>query len=294
MVSPPGATRTQANAIVTRSPRGDIAVVQVAGLVDEKFAGFGDLGNAKTVIIDVSRMTRMTSFGVRQWMKGMEAIPKATTERYLLGCQMFFIDQLNMVLNFAGGAQIVTAIAPYTCPSCGQESGEVIDLLADRAAIAKGVAPERVCSRCNGKLVFDEPLESYFAFVSKYGATKLSKDVAVQLAALGLYESREAPADKPPRVIKLVQGAVTYFRIIGTLGTSFRARPFIVGAEGEIVLDLAEVQSCDSTCAHEWRKLVNAGGEMQPGPNLLPAALAARRKRSESMREMCRTPLKTR
>ena len=54
---------------------GDAALVSVAGLVDEHFAGFGSLGDGmKTVVINVSGMTRMTSFGVRQWLKGMDAL----------------------------------------------------------------------------------------------------------------------------------------------------------------------------------------------------------------------------
>ena len=44
----------------------------------------------------------MTSFGVRQWLKGMDALPKTITDLYLLGCPTFFVDQLNMVLNFGG------------------------------------------------------------------------------------------------------------------------------------------------------------------------------------------------
>ena len=258
-VSPPStSTSSKASSVVCHSPSGDVAVVQIVGLVDEKFAGFGDVGSAKALVIDVSRMTRMTSFGVRQWMKGMEAVPKTVTDRYLLGCPLFFIDQMNMVLNFAGGAQIITAVAPYTCPACATESSELVDLLAERATIARGAAPERMCQSCGGKLELDEAPESYFAFVPKHGATKLRDDVARQLAHLGLYMSRETIADKPPKVIKLIQGSVTYFRIIGTIASTFRARPFIVGAEGEVVLDVAEVQRCDSTGAHEWRKLVKS------------------------------------
>src|SRR5437764_1494834 len=95
---------------------GTAVLVNVSGLVDERFLGFGDLGGATTVVINVSGLTRMTSFGVRQWLKAIEALPKTIADLYLIGCPTFFVDQLNMVLNFGGAAKVLTVVAPYTCP----------------------------------------------------------------------------------------------------------------------------------------------------------------------------------
>jgi eukaryotic-like serine/threonine-protein kinase len=249
---------------------GDVALVSVAGLVDEHFGGFGHLGEGvKTVIINVSSMTRMTSFGVRQWLKGMDALPKSISDLYLLGCPTFFVDQLNMVLNFGGASQILTVVAPYTCPSCGVESGETIDVLAERASLAKGGVSEKECARCGGKLEFDETPESYFSFVNKYAASSIQPAAAQLLAMQGLYTAVDTAAEKPPRIIKLVHGSVTYFRIIGTIGSMFRARPFLVGAEGEVVIDLAEVDRFDPLGQREWRRLLKTLATQVPAVTLV-------------------------
>ncbi|HSK03403.1 MAG TPA: hypothetical protein VK932_19260, partial [Kofleriaceae bacterium] len=92
---------------------GDATLVSISGLVDERFLGFGDIGAAKTVVLNVAGMTRMTSFGVRQWLKAMDALPKSISDLYLLGCPTFFVDQLNMVLNFGGPAKVLTVVAPH-------------------------------------------------------------------------------------------------------------------------------------------------------------------------------------
>src|SRR4051794_8284783 len=89
--SPASTARAKAAVKVTTSD--DAALVSVSGLIDERFLGFGDLGGRKIAIIDVSGMTRMTSFGVRQWLKAMDALPKSITDLYLLGCPTFFVDQ---------------------------------------------------------------------------------------------------------------------------------------------------------------------------------------------------------
>src|SRR5689334_8059836 len=201
---------------------GEVSVLTVSGVVDDGFDGFGTIDpSAKALVIDVSGMTRMTSFGVRQWMKAAEAIPKTITDQYLLGCPTFFVDQLNMVLNFAGSSSVLSVLAPYMCIQCGGESAEVLDVLGDRTQLLRGAAPDRQCSVCSSKLELDESADSYFGFVKKHGATAIRPDVAQYLATLGRYYAPEAPADgeKPPRTIKLVHGSVTYFRIIGTIGT---------------------------------------------------------------------------
>src|SRR5262245_44873446 len=256
-------------AVIEQVTSGDAVLVGVSGLVDERFVGFGDIGAVKTVVINVAGMTRMTSFGVRQWLKAMDALPKTITDLYLLGCPTFFVDQLNMVLNFGGASKVLTVIAPHTCPSCGVESGELIDVLAERSNLAKGGLPEKDCARCGGKLEFDETPESYFAFVTKYGASSLQPAAAQLLASQGLYISSDTTAEKPPRIIKLVHGSVTYFRIIGTIGTTFRARPFLVGAEGEVVIDLAEVQRFDSGGLKEWRRLLKSLAGQVPAVTLV-------------------------
>ena len=253
---PPAAARSPAS--VELVTVGEATLVSVAGLVDERFLGFGDIGAMRTVVLNVSGMTRMTSFGVRQWLKAMDALPKTITDLYLLGCPTFFVDQLNMVLNFGGAGKVLTVVAPHTCPSCGVESGETVDVLAERAALAKGGLPEKECARCGGKLEFDETPESYFAFVSKYAASSIHPAAAQLLATRGLYASSDVAAEKPPKIIKLVHGSVTYFRIIGTIGSMFRARPFLVGAEGEIVIDLAEVDRFDAAAQKEWRRLLKS------------------------------------
>jgi serine/threonine protein kinase len=247
-----------------------VALVSVSGLVDEHFAGFGTFGpEIKAAILNVTTMTRMTSFGVRQWLKSMDALPKAITDIYLLGCPTFFVDQLNMVLNFGGPAHVLTVIAPYTCPSCGVESGETIDVYADRAALAKGGVPDKECARCGGKLEFDETPESYFSFVAKYATTAVNPAAAQFLAEQKLYVAVDTASEKPLRIIKLVHGSVTYFRIIGTVGAMFRARPFLVGAEGEVVIDLAEVDRFDPGGQREWRRLLKSLATQVPSVTLV-------------------------
>ena len=164
------------------SNAGDAALVRVYGMLDENFGGFGDPG-ASTVVLDVSGLKFITSFGVRQWLRAMAGLPPTARDVYLAGCPRIFVEQLNMILNFGGKAQILTLLAPYRCVTCGAESEHMIDAVAQATDIANGRLPERACPKCNGKLVLDEIPEMYFACLQRYGPRHVSP-VAQQLIAM--------------------------------------------------------------------------------------------------------------
>jgi serine/threonine protein kinase len=282
---PTGTPATQPVAGIDLVTTGETALVNVGGIVDEHFAGFGALpATTKSLVLNVTGMKRMTSFGVRQWVNTFEALPKSISNIYLLGCPIFFVDQLNMVLNFGGSSQVLTVLAPFVCPACGAETAEAIDVLADRATLAKGQVPDKPCARCGGGLEFDDMPESYFTFVAKYAATSILPEVAELLASHGLYTAIEATAEKPPKILKLVRGAVTYFRIIGVIGSTFRARPFLVGAEGEVVVDLAEVERFDALGLREWRRLLKSLASQVPALTLVDVTESLLAEASDSFR----------
>ncbi len=156
--------------------------MRVHGMLDEHFGGFGDL-SASVVVLDVGGIKFITSFGVRQWLRAMAGLPATAREVYLAGCPRIFVEQLNMILNFGGRAQILTLLAPYRCTACGLENEHLIDAVSQGEQIATGTLPEKMCAKCNGKLVLDEIPEMYFACLQRYGPRTVSP-VAQQLIAM--------------------------------------------------------------------------------------------------------------
>jgi eukaryotic-like serine/threonine-protein kinase len=266
--------------------QGAAAILTVSGLIDEGFQGFGSFPDeTQTLVIDVSKVTRMTSFGVRQWLKAMDGLPRRLTDLYMIGCPTFVVDQMNMVLNFGGAAKVLTVQAPFVCTGCGAESSDrLIDVMAHRSKLMEGTVPEQTCTSCSAILEFDEAPESFFALVSKYGATQVSVAAAEILATFGLYQApdrEEEGEEKAPKIFKIVQDSVTYFKISGVLGRAFRSRPLAVGAEGEVVLDVSEVTRFTQSGQREWDRLirhlstqVNAITVVDVGEPMLQAAAA--------------------
>ena len=49
----------------------------------------------------------------------------------------------------------------------------------------------------------------------------------------------------------------------------FRARPFLVGAEGEVVIDFAEVERFDASGEREWQRLLKSLSTQVPAVTLV-------------------------
>lgn len=180
---PPASTRTRTRVAPEVSRAGDGAIVTVMGMIDELFPGFGELADARVVVIDLAGVTFMTSFGVRQWLRSMAAIPATVEHLYLLHCPTIIVDQLNMILNFGGRATIVSLDAPFICSKCSATSKEVVDVLAEGDAIQRGELAPRSCKRCNGALLFDDYVESYFACLKKYRAIEVEPSATALIAS---------------------------------------------------------------------------------------------------------------
>ena len=231
--------------------------IHMAGVIDERFAAAQLLQNlAPVTILDLDGIKRITSFGVRQWSDAMKSLPATVKHLYLVRCPPCFVDQLNMVLNFGGRAEILTATAIYFCDKCQEERPVRIDVLADRAQIGSGQAPPATCPTCKEPLQLEDDPAQYFRFATSYGAKAIDPGAAKMLKQTRLYEVRET--GRPPEETKLVHGEVTLFQITGTLDRRFKPRRLASGVEGHVVFDLAEVEGLDPVGAARWKQLLDA------------------------------------
>ncbi len=178
---------------------GDSALVRINGLIDERFPGFGDLSGVRTAVIDLGGVSFMTSFGVRQWLLSMAAVPPEVANLYLLNCPSIIVDQLNMIFNFGGRSKVVSLTAPFMCTSCSAESKQTIDVLSEGAALTQGKLAPRNCTRCGSALELDEIVESYFACLTKYGATSVDPAAAALIAQSAGLETKEVKSVLPVR-----------------------------------------------------------------------------------------------
>jgi hypothetical protein len=215
------------NLAATVRPARHGRVIALAGTIDETF----EVGRLRdeihgTVILDLDGVTRVTSYGVREWIRLVSSVDVA----YLayVRCRAAVVAQFNMVPKFAGRGQVISLYLPFLC-DCGHEFELLRDLRRDYAALASFVIDPEPCSRCGKRAPLDELPESYLSFVAARPAP------APPLAAELLIDRHDAHGPTF-HLHKEVMGNLTALWLSGAIDEQLRFRRILDGVEGEIVI----------------------------------------------------------
>ncbi len=140
--------------------RGGVTYVRLNGTVDESFDPQALLAEARgqKVILNLKGVTRLSSFGVREWTHAMRELCARVEHVYLVEVSPAVVTQLNMVANFAGAAHVLSVQAPFYC-DCGYESEITYDLRDGEVNLGSVV-----CRECASLMSFDDDPESYFQY----------------------------------------------------------------------------------------------------------------------------------
>jgi anti-anti-sigma regulatory factor len=140
---------------------------------DADLANLAQRLESGVVVMDLSGVTRINSYGVREWMSFTRALPAGVT-LVLEGCPVAFVNQLNTIANFAGPAVIRSVFVPHVCAKCGQPGQHVVELEALRSAAPSAASASQIlgavlgsCHACSGALEPDVSPELYFRFMKK-------------------------------------------------------------------------------------------------------------------------------
>ncbi len=233
------------HATLDRSTIGPVTHVRIGGAIDETFpARQVAQGASEYLILDVGRVTRISSFGVRLWMELTRALPEGGQGLYVVNAPPCFVDQLSMVEGFAGVATVLSVLAPYQCGTCNEERLRLVDLKSSHEQIAKGEAPAHTCPVCGNALEFADNPSEYFAYLRSRPVGDVAPVVDHYLKAL-----RAPDVEKLPSHLKVVEGDITFIRIAGPLRSDLNIRRLAGGLQGVAVYDLGQVSAVEPDSA---------------------------------------------
>lgn len=215
---------------VERTSVGKVSVVTITGRLTEAFIG-AEVGRQLSgdVVLDLSGIERVTSFGVREWLSMMHAAEPNLSSLYLARCTEPIVNQLTMIRGFVGPGRVLSFFAPYACTGCGEVFHRLIDAEADSDAIRRNDPPPASCPKCGCDGRFDDDPRSYFAIASQL-ATSVPQSIR---AATGPVELTGRPS-----LEKHVDGGFTRVVVNGRLDGGLRWRRAMEGLEGKLVIDL--------------------------------------------------------
>lgn len=208
-------------------------LVQMEGVLDHtldatKLAG----ASGGALIIDVDGVKRVSSNGVREWIRAL----RAATRSYLgiVRAHPAVVSQFNMVNKFAAGGELLSFYAPYVCSGCKSEFELLVDVRQHHAALVAGQAPAARCPKCQAEGIFDDMPDSYFSFVAS-SPVPAPPPIVDQLLGQG------SGGRASLRIEKEIQGTITALRLVGKLDRDSPLKRMADGLEGKVLLTMDAV-----------------------------------------------------
>ncbi|HEY4175811.1 MAG TPA: FIST N-terminal domain-containing protein [Kofleriaceae bacterium] len=221
--------------------RDGLRVVTIRGRITETFKGdvVAKMMRGR-VILDLSEVARVTSFGVREWLAMFQAATDLT-ECYLARCSESVVNQLTMIRAFDGGAKLLSFFAPYLCQDCNKPFERLFDVDLDAQEIGS-VSPSQVsCPRCNGHGKFDDDPRSYLAFPGANTRSITPPEIKTLHRAMCAQDQMRAAED----VEMVMEGDVARIRVTGRLSLNIRWRRLFENIDGRMVIDLSSVTAVE-------------------------------------------------
>jgi serine/threonine protein kinase len=238
---------------LTRSPQG--VIVHLSGPVDEKLVGkriAAMIADAETLIFDLDQVTRVTSYGVREWLAMLDGI-KASYYCFIKA-RPAVVMQFNVVTYFSGRGEVISGYAPYVCGSCGEAIDLLVDFRTQRHMLhSSSYTKEIPCPKCGKRAEFDDIPEAYFVHASMNPPPNPPPNAAMLIDGA-------APTSEPFKVVKDVAGAVTALWFSGRLDERSRFKRLADGLEGTVIIEASKISSLDESGVRRLLDFVSTSG----------------------------------
>ncbi len=177
---------------VEKSDLGSLVCLKLEGTLNETFAPqtLAALADGRPMVIDLGKVSRLTSFGVRQWINELQTLRAKVPSLILENCSYACVSQLNMIKGFAGDSTVLSVVAPMVCPDCDHETKLVVD-------VRNGPPAElgARCSKCGADTELEEDPETFFYFAASHKLDPANTTVVELVRTLDkLRGNKPAPA----------------------------------------------------------------------------------------------------
>jgi hypothetical protein len=113
------------------------------------------------VVIDAAGISFVNSVGMREWIRLVRAL-RDRGPITLEAVSEVLITQMNQISQFRG-VRIISFYASYLCPSCGCESRQLVDAVAQAAVLRQMKVPRMPCPECRAPMDLGDYPERYLS-----------------------------------------------------------------------------------------------------------------------------------
>ncbi len=201
-----------------------------------------DPKGAANLILDLSRVGGVSSFGVREWVRAVREVAEKTAIWYVASSPRM-TDQFNMIAGFDGGGSLLSFYGNYLCPDCNNETAALFDVQLDAGGFSADSAPVRQCRTCGRHAELDDIPEALFEYPSSHPVARVAPEVDAFLRS-PQYWAEVAPGQR--FAIRKLQDNSS-FDIHGIIDVSFSFDSVMADIGDTVSLGLPHVQHVDSS-----------------------------------------------
>jgi hypothetical protein len=126
------------------------------------------------VVIDAAGINFVNSVGMREWIRLIRAL-RDRGPITLEAVSEVLITQMNQISQFRG-VRILSFYASYACASCGCESSQLIDAVAQAAVLRQMQVPKLPCPECRAAMELGDYPERYLSILRDSDASGERRD----------------------------------------------------------------------------------------------------------------------
>lgn len=231
------------------------SLIRLAGVIDTNFPRAELVGMATgVVVLDLDAVTRITSYGVREWLKTLREI--SCDYLSFVRCRPSLVMQFNLIAHFGGAGELLSFYLPYVCPSCGDYSEHLLEVRKHDADVKAFNPPPHPCPKCSAPLELDDLPQTYFAYAAKTRTPSPPPLVDALLSGT----ATAAVTVTPFALGKDVLDDLTVLRLSGQLDKSAQFKRVADGLEGNVVIDMQGLVSFTPEGLHRLGTLLAAQG----------------------------------
>lgn len=231
------------------------SLLRFEGAIDTNFPRARVVELAKGVVVfDLDAVTRITSYGVREWVKTLKEV--GCDYLGFARCRPALVTQFNLIANFAGQGELLSFYVPYVCSGCGEYAEHLLELRKHDAEVKAFTPPARVCPKCQEAMELDDLPQTYFAYAAKTRTPSPPPLVDALLSGT----ASQGVSKVPFAIEKDVLDELTVLRLSGEVDKSANFKRVADGLEGNVVVDLQRLMHCTPEGLERLRGLFGVQG----------------------------------
>lgn len=169
---------------VVKEVKGDVLFLRLKGVIteDSRLEQLTTEGK-KNIVIDLDQVTRINSYGIRQWINTLKATFADAECLVFTKCRPVIVEQFNMISNFGGGGLVYSFYLPFVSGSSGDEHMELFELKSGEVPPTLEKIPELVLGQMKNKsdFEFNDIEDEYFSFLESQRSKKIPQVILSQV-----------------------------------------------------------------------------------------------------------------